>query len=129
VNLSFDELEQLFTNATAAEAEVTGKHQKDVARDWALQYADAAAVLLPRNKAALNLITVARANRSPEGPYEPTVAVFKLVTRMAAVKPGSYLYAYGTISAAVRSLSDAYPIHCLTEAAVMFHQIKTKPKL
>jgi hypothetical protein len=32
VNLSFDELEQLFTNATAAEAEATGKHQNDVSR-------------------------------------------------------------------------------------------------
>ena len=125
VNLSIEDLGQLFSEAVAAEAEATGNAPDHVATQWALAYADAALAVFeqyrPHNPKAHSLLRAARAwlaTQSPKALQEFNRARSTFFSRPGCGKYKAAIHASQAIIKAANAVNHSFPIDCLLDAAV-----------
>lgn len=125
VNLSIEDLGQLFSEAVAAEAKATGNAPDHVAALWALAYADAALAVFeqyrPHNQKAPSILRAARAwlaTKSPKALQEFNRARSTFFNRPGSGQHKAAVYASRAIIEGANAVNHSYPLDCVLEAAM-----------
>lgn len=115
-------MEDLFRKAIAAEARATRRKSKDVARVWALTYAEAAVVLFERLRIdsgqARRLLDVARAYQSRQADVMQFERAWRAFKNSPSGRYQAAILAHRAILKATDAVKDVFPIERLAEAAV-----------
>ena len=115
-------IEELLRKAIAAEAKVSRKNSKDVARVWALTYAEAAVALFERLRIdsgkARRLLDVARAYQSRQADVMQFERAWRAFKNSPSGRYQAAILAHRAILKATDAVKDVFPIERLAEAAI-----------
>ena len=116
------DMEDLFRKAIAAEAKATRRKSKDVARVWALTYAEAAVALFERLRInsgkARTLLDVARAYHSRQADVMQFERAWRVFKNSPSGRYQAAILAHRAILKATDAVKDVFPVERLAEAAV-----------
>lgn len=119
-------IEELLRKAIAAEAKASRKNSKDVARVWALTYADAAVALFeslwPNNPKARALLDIARAYHSRKAELSEFDRAWGAFKRSRSSRYRAAILAHDAILAATDAVRGPLAIERLAEAAIALHE-------
>lgn len=114
-------IEDLLRKAIAAEAKATRRNSKDVAKVWALTYAEAAVALFERLRIdsgkARALLDVARAYHSRQADLMQFERAWRAFKNSNSGRYRAAILAHGAILKATDAVKDAWPVERLAEAA------------
>lgn len=114
-------IEDLLRKAIAAEAKATRQNSKDVAKVWALTYAEAAVALFERLRIdsgkARALLDVARAYHSRQADLMQFERAWRAFKNSNSGRYRAAILAHGAILKATDAVKDAWPVERLAEAA------------
>mgnify|MGYP001420720338 CR=1 FL=1 len=112
-------MEDLFRKAIAAEAKATRRKSKDVARVWALTYAEAAVALFERLRIdsgkARRLLDVARAYQSRQADVMQFERAWRAFNNSNSGRYRAAILAHSAILKATDAVKDAWPVERLAE--------------
>jgi hypothetical protein len=115
-------MEDLLRKAIAAEAKATRRNSKDVAKVWALTYAEAAVALFERLRIdsgkARTLLDVARAYHSRQADLMQFERAWRAFKNSNSGRYRAAILAHSAILKATDAVKDAWPVERLAEAAV-----------
>jgi hypothetical protein len=122
-------IEELLRKAIAAEAKASRKKSKDIARVWALTYADAAVALFERLRIdsgkARTLLDVARAYHSRQADLMQFERAWRAFKNSNSGRYRAAILAHGAILKATDAVKDAWPVERLAEAAVALREAES----
>ena len=115
-------IEDLLRNAIAAEAKATRRRTKDVAKVWALVYADAAVALFERLRIesgkARALVNVAHAYHARKAELSEFDRAWRVFKNSPSGRYQAAILAKRAVLQATEAVRDAWPVERLAEAAV-----------
>ena len=115
-------MEDLLRKAIAAEAKATRRKSKDVARVWALTYAEAAVVLFERLRIesvkARTLLDMAHAHHARKADLMEFQRAWRAFKNSNSGRYRAAILAHSAILKATDAVKDAWPVERLAEAAV-----------
>lgn len=119
-------IEELLRKAIAAEAKASRKNSKDIARVWALTYADAAVALFERLRIdsgkARTLLDVARAYHSRQADLMQFERAWRAFKNSNSGRYRAAILAHDAILAATSAVRGPLAIERLAEAAVALRE-------
>lgn len=129
VNLSIEQLESIFTDAIAAEADATGRDFDLVAREWALVYVEAAVTVFkqyrPHNLTAPAVLRTARAwlrTGSPKALRDFSRARTAFWRRPGCGQKAAARHAARAIIEGANAVNNAFAVGWLAEAAAALRE-------
>lgn len=129
VNLSIEQLESIFTDAIAAEADATGREFDLIAKEWALVYAGAALTVFeqyrPHNLTAPAVLRTARAwlrTGSPKALRDFSRARTAFWRRPGCGQKAAARHAARAIIEGANAVNHHFPVDCLAEAAAALRE-------